>query len=104
MRVFLPLHDYLERGEYLAPDRVGLVALRIGAVRDRSRGTGRGALQRLVEEDERIPDIGYYPERVHVLDKRALDIQRREEVKDRPPRPFPGRAAPAVHETLLVCR
>ena len=41
---------------------------------------------------------------IHGLDERALDIQRRAQDKDRPSCLLPGRAAAALHETLLVCR
>ena len=38
------------------------------------------------------------------MDERALDVQRREKEPDRPPGAVPGRAAAALHETLLICR
>ena len=57
--------------------RMGVVGQRLGAVRDRPRGTDRRALQRELEKDQRVAAVRYHQGGVHGLDQRALDVLRR---------------------------
>jgi hypothetical protein len=64
----------MERGEYLAPDGMGILDKCIGTVRYCPGGTHCDTLQKIVEENERIEGVRYFPEGVHGVDERVVDI------------------------------
>lgn len=59
-RLEISFDDHLEREEYFAANRVGLVALRVRAVRDRARRSDCRFVQRELEENERQQKVGHY--------------------------------------------
>ncbi len=64
----------MERGEYLAPNSVGILDERNSAICDCSCGIDPCALQEALTQNQWNGEVGHHENRVYELDKWCLDI------------------------------